>query len=351
MHNWWQKILMDEAKGGEGGGSQGGGAGGSNGGDGGGGAGNAGGGRSVDLSGGGSASDLGKGGKSGDEGGGQGAAGKGDNANGGDGKGGDKGGSGSVDWRTSLPDTVKGAKSLEKFKDVTSLAQGYLSLESAMGGKKLVVPDPKTATKEDWNEFYKAIGRPDAPEKYDLKMPDGVTAKVDDKFLKDFRAFAHEKGVPASMANDLFGWYMKESHGRMSGAKAAAEGELKKMNDELDKEWGAKWDENMNKAKVGIEQFLDDKEKDWAKKAGLLTHPMFARIFAKIGDGMAEDTFKGDHNNPAVGKTVDEIESELAAIRADSAWLDTAHPGHQAAIDKKDKLTRELLKMKEKAKK
>lgn len=351
MHKWWQKFLMEEAKGGEGGGGSGGGAGGSGGGNAGGSQGNAGGGRAVDLSGGGTASDLGKGGQSGDKGGGAGAAGKGDGANGGDGKGGDSGNGGSVDWRSSLPDTVKGAKSLEKFKDVTGLAQGYLSLESAMGGKKLVVPDPKTATKEDYAEFFKAIGRPDAPEKYELKMPDGVTAKVDDKFMKDFRAFAHETGLPANMANALFGWYMKESHGRMSGAKAAADGELKKMNEELDQEWGAKWDENMNKAKVGIDQFLDDKEKDWAKKAGLLTHPMFARIFSKIGDGMSEDTFKGENNNPAIGKTIDEMQAELDAIRADGAWLDSAHPGHRAANEKKDKLTREILKAKEKSKK
>lgn len=346
MKTLFQNILMEEAKGGEGGGASGGGgtnadgAGGNQGG-----STSAAGGKTIDLSGGGSASAVSKGGKG--ESGNQAASGTGGSNDGAGGSGdGGKGG----DWRTTLPENIRGAKSFEKFKDMASLAQGYLSLESAMGGKKLVVPDAATASEQDWNDFYKAIGRPENADKYELKVPEGVTAKVDEGFQKWFKSTAHKHGLPAKMAGALYSDYMKEMSTRMSAAENTKVEEAKRMTNELEQKWGANWNDNMNKAQVAMEHFLDKEEMDWAVKFGLTKHPMMARIFSKVGAGMAEDTFRGDANNPAIGRTANEIESEIGALRADmkGPYWNSDHPGHDAAKTKMHELTKELQKLKQK---
>ena len=53
-------------------------------------------------------------------------------------------------WKDSLPEEIRGHKSLETIKDVGSLAKGFVHAESMIGSDKIAVPG-KWATDDDWS--------------------------------------------------------------------------------------------------------------------------------------------------------------------------------------------------------
>ena len=88
----------------------------------------------------------------------------------GDGGGGDGGAGGDDDWREGIPEELRGDPAIQNFKDVTDLTKGFLETKKLMGQKGLSRPEDNAGA-EEWDAFYKAIGRPDAPEGYGLEMP------------------------------------------------------------------------------------------------------------------------------------------------------------------------------------
>ena len=79
------------------------------------------------------------------------------------------------DWRTSIPEEIRGHKSLEHIQDVGALAKSYVNAQSMIGADKVAIPG-KHATDEDWGEVYRRLGRPDTPDGYELnnEMPEGA---------------------------------------------------------------------------------------------------------------------------------------------------------------------------------
>lgn len=307
MHEFWKKLQfkLDKAGGGEGGGGGSGAAAGGGEGSGGG----------LGLADGGAAGGAGAKGGAGTADGGKGepAAGSGDKGGGGAN---DKGGS--QNWRDSLPDALKGSKSLEKFKDATALAQSYLSLESAAGKKGLIVPSD-TAPQEEWDAFHKALGRPDAADKYDLKNPEGVSLKIDENFQKGYKEFAHKLGLNGKQAAGLYEWYLKEGDGRVKAGTQASANARTQLLDGLKKDWGDKFAGNVNDAKLAIDSVVPDDLKKWFKESGHSEDPRMARIFHAVASKfMGEDVLRGEGEG-TIGTTMQDLEKELLELDSPSS--------------------------------
>ena len=101
------------------------------------------------------------------------------------------------DWRSTIPEEIRGHKSLEHITDVGALAKSYVNAQSMIGADKIAIPG-KHATDDDWGEVYRRLGRPDSPEGYELvnEMPEG--AEASDDMLNWFRNAAHEAGLTPS---------------------------------------------------------------------------------------------------------------------------------------------------------
>ena len=81
----------------------------------------------------------------------------------------------SDDWRSTIPEEIRGHKSLEHIQDVGALAKSYVNAQSMIGADKLAIPG-KHATDDDWSDVYAKLGRPDSPDAYELnnQVPEGV---------------------------------------------------------------------------------------------------------------------------------------------------------------------------------
>lgn len=246
-----------------------------------------------------------------------------------------KGGS-PADWRSSLPKELQDDATIKKFPSVDALAGAYLNAQKLIGADKIAVPNPKTATPEDWENVFNKLGRP-ALEKYEVKFKDGES--VDKDFAEAFRASAHKAGLLPSQAQALADWF--------SGRRTEAEqkyietqkNELKAQVENLKKDWGNTFD-----ARIGrVNKMLQEAgATDYFKKAGYGSDATLYRYL----DTFAEKLYK-DHKlvDGASGKTVrtkDEVQAAISKMHADPAYTNKNHPAHNAAVKEMQSLFQEL---------
>lgn len=207
-------------------------------------------------------------------------------------------------------------------------------------GKNVAIIPGEGAKEEDWSPVYDAIGRPKTPDDYkmpELKLKDELKDKVslDEADLKEFRAYAHSRGITQRQFEDILKYRMdkqiKEYEGSLQQAEASrVEGETK-----LRAEWGAKYDENMAMIQKTLKAFgkdldLPDDPKQYDQR--------LVRLFSKMAASFSEATL-GDLGAGGGGggnMTPDEAKAKIAEIRGNDKHpfnLDN-HPDHaQAVVD------------------
>lgn len=236
------------------------------------------------------------------------------------------------DWRTGIPEEIRGHKSLEHIGDVGSLAKSYVNAQSMIGADKLAIPG-KHATDEDWAEVHRKLGRPDSPDGYELnnEMPDGV--EPSDEMLGWFKGAAHEAGLTPQQAQKLLGGY-NQMLGNMTGTDEGQVQQLRETTEiELKKEYGAAYADRMANGNAVVQQFGAENvaEIQLADGRMLGDHPemikMMVNVSEFINSKIGEDSLVGVKTSG--GLTPDDARSKLAEIRATGTpYWDQRHPEH-----------------------
>lgn len=130
------------------------------------------------------------------------------------------------------------------------------------------------------------------PDKYDLKVPDGMT--LDEAALAQFEPIAKELNLSNEQAQKLADIYSK----RMSESAQQQQEQWKnttaKWADDVraDKEIGGQnFDVSVRHAQAALNKFGSPELKAQMDATGMGNHPELVRVFARIGKAMAEDTF------------------------------------------------------------
>lgn len=279
--------------------------------------------------------DGGAGGGAGGQGGQQ-AGGQGGQQGGGQQGGGQQAGGG-ASWRDSLADDLRGNPVLAGFKSVGDLAKEHVNLQGLIGRKGVIPPGDK-ASDADWEKFYGELGRPESPDKYDLKgveVPKGVP--WNDTAAKRLAAAAHKAGLSprqfrgllaAHLENQATAWNEHGAREKERRTQAAAE---------LRREWGGKFDERTARANEVMRHFAGAKAGDLdgltlADGSRLLDHPVVARLFAAVGEAFGESGALPGH---ALSFGPGGPRAEIDQIRAEAAkdpkhpYNDSTHPDHR----------------------
>src|SRR6266550_5917625 len=250
------------------------------------------------------------------------------------------GADGAQDWRASLPEELRGEESLKSFKDLPSLAKSFVETKRMVGN---AVHMPKAdAPQEEFDKFYARLGRPESPDKYELKRPENPAGgQWDEGLEKEFRTAAHASGLQPRQAQGLLDWFNKTQTERLSAyTKGMEEGVGK-----LKTEWGTKFDEKVGMAARAVKELGGDELKTMLEETGLGNHPVLVKLFAKIGESMMVDTIiAGDTDMEDSSKEA--IQLKIDAIRRDpkSPYNDVkASPAaREIAIKEMDKLYKQL---------
>ena len=242
-----------------------------------------------------------------------------------------------ANWRDTIPEEIRGHKSLEHIQDVGALAKSYVNAQSMIGADKLAIPG-KYATDDDWAEVYRRLGRPDNAADYELtnELPEGVTAN--DDLLEGFRGAAHEAGLSPQQAQKLLGWY-NNFLGEMTQADQGQADQIRQDTEtELRREFGQAYEDRISIGNAVFQEFGVENISEIQLADGRLVgdHPDIIKMMVNIGQfidsKIGEDSLEGVKNSGAM--TPSDAQEKLSELMApNSPYWDQRHPEHQFYVN------------------
>lgn len=154
------------------------------------------------------------------------------------------------DWRTQLAGKDEtAAKRLERFATPADIFRSYRAMEQKLssGELKSVTPFPDKGTPEQQNAWRTENGVPEAPDKYQIDLGEGVVIGDADKpIVDDFLKAAHASNMPAGLANAAVKWYFDFAE-KQNEARYEADQQAKQtFEDTMRTEWGNEYRPNIN---------------------------------------------------------------------------------------------------------
>ena len=176
---------------------------------------------------------------------------------------------------------------LEKFKTLPDVLKSYSYLEKKIGTKGVILPTEKS-TPEEVSAYRRALGIPETVEGYELrpeKLPEGMT--WNDEVGRQFAEIAHEHGVPAKAMRALAERFAVWQEGTLKAAMDDHEVRVQRGTEQLQREWGGRFDANINKAVTVANRIgLDPRSPG-------LSDPAVVKALVKFSDMVSESRFVG----------------------------------------------------------
>lgn len=241
-------------------------------------------------------------------------------------------------WYGDLGDAdLKGWAENKKFQTPAEALRSYHSLEKMFGhdkaGRTIVMPG-ENASQEERDAFFNRLGRPEAPDNYDLELPGD--APVDADFQKWFKGVAHKHGLTAAQAKALAAEYMPYAAGRGELSQQEQETAFLREDGELKKAWGAAYDQKTAQAKAAAKAFgLGETVVGAIEKSAGFAKTM--QFFAEVGAKIGELPQLPGARDPGV-LTPETAKAEIARLRSDKDWVAAYLSGSKVHLDRMDQL-------------
>lgn len=232
------------------------------------------------------------------------------------------------DWRSVLAgDDADFKAELDRHADPQSYRRAFKDTQTALRNRTegaIKIPGAD-ASDEDRAAFAKALGIPEAPDKYErvvppkgLELGEGDTAFIESKL-----ADLHKRGGFAAhpeVAKVLQSFYHEALNERASQMAAAAVVKAQESEQQLQKEWGADYKMNIGLANealraLGGEEAVALLGQQFMDGTTLGAHPAIIKLLANAARATSEDLnfTKSLVSAPAVG--VEALQSEYDTIK------------------------------------
>lgn len=244
-------------------------------------------------------------------------------------------------WKDSLPEEIRSDPSLNDINDIGNLAKSYINGQKLIGKDKIALPG-KEATEAEMNDFYSSLGRPADPKEYTFDkptLPEGIS--YDQDFEDAFKGVAHAAGLNPQQAKQIYDGYHEYVNNQAATNSEGNQLQHAEWVDSIKKEFGKAYSEKIDLATRAVETYGGPELKEWLDSTGMGNNPMFVKLFAKVGEGLAE-------GKPDTGAersfimTPDQARQEIARFNRDpefmKAYQDAEHQGHKEAVEKMDAL-------------
>lgn len=251
----------------------------------------------------------------------------------------------SGNWLDRITDpNARAIVEAKKYGGENDLAVAYYNLTQLHRGNPNVVAVPEADDTEGWNTFYNRFGRPEAPEGYAYKPPEGV--EIDNDFLGSMRKAAHEAGISQAQfeklaaANDSF----VREYTTKQAEKQKVENQLSYK--ELEKSFGGEKEFNAAAAAgqravqaIGLDEATLDALD--AAAGNLAVQKLMATLGQKIGK---EADFLEGIDVQGNGQTPQQARVEIERLKSDADFTNSltnpGHASHRANLAKWQELQR-----------
>jgi hypothetical protein len=237
-----------------------------------------------------------------------------------------------VGFFDSLPDDLRAEPSLRNFTDPVSLAKSYVHAQRMIGADKIPLPG-KSATDDEWRQVYKRLGAPEDPKGYEIKLGKDV---MRDAELDAFRAAAFEAGLNGKQAGRIAQFLESAVTQSRADLEKNSESVRYEGEQELRREWGQAFDQQVQLAHKAAVTFLGNTELldtvELADGRLLGDHPAIVKMFANLAREIGEDKLLGEASELVMTPT--EAQSKISEItRQGTPYWDKFHPEHRAYVD------------------
>lgn len=246
-----------------------------------------------------------------------------------------------VDWWDTIPEEkVREHVKAKGYKNPAQLAMGNYNLTQLQTGtaKDVITLPPEGAKPEEIDAFYTKLGRPESKDKYELKMPDGVTP--DPQFVEFGKDIAFKLGLNPKqaqmLADEWNGFAGKTNEGAITQQQEANAQALAA----LQTKWGADLEAN-KAAGLRVMQSLGLPDATVSAIEGSIGSAALVELLAMIGRKSDEGKFVSGGgssvDNPST-MTQAQAQSTITALQGDETFLakyrDAKHPEHKASVDR-----------------
>jgi len=247
-------------------------------------------------------------------------------------------------WQDALlPEDLRSQPIYNQVKDVKG-ALSIIGNQAKLVGKKGVILPTDLSKPEEWDEFYKVLGRPDTVDDYALPVPEELKDYYDDELVKSAKDVFHKIGLTQKQANALWEFEKNRNAFIDKALKDNAEREKLEAETALRNKWGNAYDENMHiVSRVITENVPGDKIEEFLGKYG--NNPMIAEILATVGKKFTEHRIITDIETPSASanKRIDELMGKglPTAQQMKMPYWDRSHVDHKKTVELVQALMRE----------
>ena len=235
-------------------------------------------------------------------------------------------------WKDTISEEFRNDPNISKFTEIDALAKSYINATRMIGQDKVSVPN-ENSTDDQWNEVYSKLGRPESADKYKLEVQ-SETAPLDEGAIKQFAENAHQLGLNNKQAQGILEFYKNSMEGSVQQARIDTETAQANAEQELRKEWGRSYEENIKKAGAVAKANINEDVLNMELKDGtrLGDHPSIIKGFANIANLMSEDKLVSTDSETVDRGTDYEAEISKIVNDRDGPYWNKSHPDHDKIV-------------------
>jgi len=251
-----------------------------------------------------------------------------------------------------LPEKIRGEAAFKDIKSIDALADSYYNAQKMIGvPKDQLLRLPTSDKPEDWAPVYNRLGRPEKPDDYKLKVPEGFPP-AEKAYAESVMAAAHGAGLSQKQFETMTGWLYERAGQALATQKANQEGAVAKGIGSLKAEWGQAFDVKVEQSRAALDYYaekagLGDELKKAMDETGAGNHPAFVKLFNYMGLRLGEDgALTGKAFGSAVLQSPVEAAQQINALMADQNFMkqymnpNRRDPAHIEAVEKMAALRR-----------
>ncbi len=243
-------------------------------------------------------------------------------------------------WTDGLSEEVITHPAMENVKDVADLANQFINAQGLIGRSIQIPSDDASeeqwtkfnerltkvpsvyrtpATEEEWTEMWGKLGRPEAPDGYELTPPEVS------------KAF-HNANLTKGQAKSLSEWITAQE----ATEKAESDAQQEERTTGLKEEWGRAFDSRVDQAQRAV-RFLDEQVGglvDYLNDSGAGDDPQMIKLFYALSKGLEESKMEG---TKTASITTKEAMDRAQELTEQLFAMDEIDPRRQNLIDQRAK--------------
>lgn len=208
-------------------------------------------------------------------------------------------------------------KQLDRVSSPLDIAKNYRELERKKSSAPAPAPTlPENATAEQVAEYRKAVGLPESPDKYEIKLPEGFQFGEKDKpYVDMYLKTMHDRNLPTEAVNAGLNAYAAILEKQATEYVQRDMSDKRAFEDQMRSEWGNEYRTNVNI----VENFISSAPADIGEMIvhgrgpdgrALLNNPEFVKWI----NTMAREINPAATVVPSGGDMVKTIDAELQAL-------------------------------------